>query len=182
MNLAKALQMIHAQFPDIPYNPNEEDMAMAVSMENKILAAIKKSDAPLITARDFVKHIPSAEIAEIKAAIRELRDAGRITTTKSGYKIPGQLAEEKAAKKDKPEPKPKKLGIPCLCGCGGMTKPGSFFIPGHDARTKGFVIKVNKGKMDASCLRTALDYGAVVVHKGIYAILPVADIKKLVRL
>ena len=33
----------------------------------------------------------------------------------------------------------------CWCGCGGDTKPGRHFLPGHDRRAESKVIKVEYG-------------------------------------
>ena len=37
----------------------------------------------------------------------------------------------------------KKPGV-CLCGCGGVTSPGRNYLPGHDARVKGYISRANK--------------------------------------
>ena len=52
-------------------------------------------------------------------------------------------AEKKAART--PDPKP------CECGCGTMAKPGSRYLPGHDAKHKSALIKDAKaGKKTAA--------------------------------
>ena len=40
----------------------------------------------------------------------------------------------------------------CLCGCGGALNKGRYFVQGHDARVKGWLIKVGRGEMDATTL------------------------------
>ena len=45
--------------------------------------------------------------------------------------------------------KPKVGGTPnCLCGCGHENKSGSRFQPGHDARVKGQITRVNENKAE----------------------------------
>lgn len=34
----------------------------------------------------------------------------------------------------------------CLCGCGGLTS--SRFVPGHDSRLRGWVLRVERGQID----------------------------------
>lgn len=52
---------------------------------------------------------------------------------------------EKLAKEPKePKAKAEKKMSPCKCGCGEMT--GGFFYPGHDARFKGWMLKIERGQ------------------------------------
>lgn len=54
------------------------------------------------------------------------------------------------------EPKAKKKsakGLPCLCGCGQPTITDSArFIPGHDAKLKGLLLKVERGELKKSAI------------------------------
>jgi hypothetical protein len=50
----------------------------------------------------------------------------------------GKIA--KAKKVSKVEVKPK----PCECGCKAMAKPGSRFLPGHDAKLKSRLLKASR--------------------------------------
>lgn len=61
-------------------------------------------------------------------------DVGAVSDT-PGTKAPSTKVR---AAKAPAEPKP------CKCGCGGRTK--SFFIPGHDARFKGWLLKIERGE------------------------------------
>lgn len=54
-----------------------------------------------------------------------------------------------SATKEKAEKAPAKPAIKCLDGCGMMTKPGRYFLPGHDARLKSKLIKLQEGNPDA---------------------------------
>ena len=43
----------------------------------------------------------------------------------------GEIAPPKASASKRP-------GV-CLCGCGGITSPGRNYLPGHDAKVKGYI-------------------------------------------
>jgi len=165
-------------------------MTATMSVSSRILNTIDRATSPLLSYKDFLKKMEDVGYNTLRSELKALRDSGIIETSDVGYRrvIPLDVKPGETIAKAKPgatikerKALPKKVGVPCLCGCGGITKPGSFFLMGHDARTKGYVIKANKGKMDVSVLRTALDYGAVIVHKGVYAMLAVADIRKIGR-
>lgn len=54
-----------------------------------------------------------------------------------------------ATKKEQAEKAPAKPAGPCLDLCGLMTKPGRNFLPGHDARLKSRLIKIQNGDPEA---------------------------------
>jgi len=54
-----------------------------------------------------------------------------------------------AAPKEKKEKKPKSTHD-CLCGCGNET--ASLYAPGHDARVKGILLKVERGDLEKSAI------------------------------
>lgn len=56
-------------------------------------------------------------------------------------------ATEKAAPAEKKPSRSKKGAVKCGCGCGQMTKPGSKFLQGHDARFHGRCRKLADGRM-----------------------------------
>lgn len=64
-------------------------------------------------------------------------------------------AADKAAK-PKAAPKEKKLAAThnCICGCG--TETGGKFAPGHDARAKGLLLKVERGDLKVADLHPEL--------------------------
>ena len=45
----------------------------------------------------------------------------------------------------------------CLCGCGEYAKPGSRFLPGHDARVKGQLSRATRAKTDEDYTGTGVD-------------------------
>ena len=79
------------------------------------------------------------------------KKAVKLTQTKTakgaaaGAPVPRKLsgAAAKAAAAPKKEKAPKVMKA-CTCGCGGQT--ASYFIPGHDARFKGWLLKIEKGE------------------------------------
>lgn len=86
--------------------------------------------------------------AKAEARARANKEAG--IGTKNGT---GKLAAAKAAKAPGTSGggKAPKQMKPCLCGCGEQT--ASYFCMGHDARFKGWMIKVEQGKMTLDELR-----------------------------
>lgn len=53
----------------------------------------------------------------------------------------------------------------CACGCGGQTL--SFFVPGHDARFKGWLKKIELGKMEPKDLPPAVQKHYTFTRRGI---------------
>ena len=49
----------------------------------------------------------------------------------------GKVLRTRQVKVDHPQ-------LPCLCGCGKLAKPRSNFLPGHDARVKGYISRALK--------------------------------------
>lgn len=78
----------------------------------------------------------------IKNAV--LKTEGAFKQDKDGFAV-----QAKATKKEPGAPREKKAdSIIHICPCcGQQTSNGSMFIPGHDARIKGLMSKVDKGKM-----------------------------------
>lgn len=70
--------------------------------------------------------------------------------------------EEKAAKP--PRVKAEKKVRPCACGCGGQTT--GFFVPGHDARFKGWLLKIERGTMEVKDLPPSVQKSYKWVQKG----------------
>lgn len=71
-------------------------------------------------------------------------------------------AEGKEAKT--PRVKKEKTVKPCRCGCGGQTT--AFFVPGHDARFKGWLMKVEKGEKKVAELPEAVQKGYKWIKRG----------------
>lgn len=78
--------------------------------------------------------------------------------------------EKRAAAKSAPKAKkarvakaPKGDNV-CTCGCKGKT--GGFFVPGHDARFKGQLLKVERGQLKPEDLKVGGDYKPSWVKSG----------------
>jgi len=96
------------------------------------------------------KGIPKSQILTGAAKIAAERKAERMA------KLAEKDPEAAAAMANLDSQKAKKTGMAkeakkqrsshnCLCGCGGETL--SLFAPGHDARVKGIILKVERGQM-----------------------------------
>jgi hypothetical protein len=73
----------------------------------------------------------------------KLRVAGKAAT--KAAKVPGNSAN--AARKANGKAVEKTVRA-CACGCGEETM--SYFVPGHDARYKGWIKRLADGRIDAS--------------------------------
>lgn len=99
------------------------------------------------------------DMAEVAQATTSKAVAPPVGATKTKAQLNSErLAQIRANKsKDKEVAKVKrekkvKDPSPCKCGCGQMT--GAFFIPGHDARFKGWLLKIEKGEKTKAELLT----------------------------
>jgi hypothetical protein len=52
----------------------------------------------------------------------------------------------------------------CLCGCGEETM--SYFVPGHDARFKGWMVKVERGEMEKGALPKPVQNAFKFIKRG----------------
>lgn len=96
--------------------------------------------------------INKARLEKLKASKAAAATAGKTAD------VPGVAAEKKV------RVKAEKTVKPCKCGCGGQTT--AFFVPGHDARFKGWLLKVEKGQMKVNELPEAVQKGYKWVKKG----------------
>lgn len=69
--------------------------------------------------------------------------ADRLAAAKASLKKAAAAAPVKGASKGKAKG-PAVRDKECVCGCGGAT--AGYFVPGHDARFKGLMLKVERGK------------------------------------
>lgn len=76
-------------------------------------------------------------------------------------KVAGTPSTAKVAREKK-----EKVVRPCKCGCGGQTT--AFFLPGHDARFKGWLLKIERGTMEVKDLPPSIqkEYKWVKHGKG----------------
>lgn len=67
-----------------------------------------------------------------------------IDKTKVGKLADAKASVKKAAGAKRTGPATNK----CKCGCGGVSR--GFFVPGHDARFKGLLLKIERGELELS--------------------------------
>lgn len=106
------------------------------------------ANAPVAPAKS-AKDLNKERLEKLKAA----KAAGATA------KAAGATGEPKA-KREKKVKEPK----PCKCGCGGQTT--AFFVPGHDARFKGWLLKVEKGATAVKDLPETVQKSYKWVKKG----------------
>jgi len=110
-----------------------------------------------------------SEVAEAPVALtNKEKNAARLQALKDAK---ARAKENKAAAppgEKKVRVKKEKTVKPCRCGCGGQTT--AFFVPGHDARFKGWLIKVEKGEKKVSDLPESVQKGYKWVKKGTGAV------------
>jgi hypothetical protein len=89
-----------------------------------------------IAAED--KKLAAKLASQIKKDVAQ--SGGKFSTDKDGYAVQVKTT----VKKEKKEKKAKPTHL-CPC-CNQKTNPGSFFLPGHDGRSHGILIKIKLGK------------------------------------
>ena len=102
----------------------------------------EKSVADLVAEYEAIEN-PSAEETSKFNRTKQLwvgRIKSRTAQLEEAKKNPNAVAEKKVS-----TAKAKTGGLPiCPCGCGEANKAGSRFRPGHDARVKGMISRVDK--------------------------------------
>ena len=89
--------------------------------------------------------------------LQKLKDAKERAKVAKAAGTDGKAAKAPRVKKEK-------TVKPCRCGCGGQTT--AFFVPGHDARFKGWLTKVEKGEKKVSELPEAVQKAYKWVKRG----------------
>lgn len=92
--------------------------------------------------------------APIPVAPKSTRDREKerkeAMAAKKAAKPPVKLSGAAAKAKANAKPKAEKTVRPCTCGCGEETS--AYFVPGHDARFKAWMVKIERGKMEVKDL------------------------------
>lgn len=129
-----------------PWDLNEEALARFRRMEGTELAA------NIASASKFGPDIEDSETEESNVASAAVTTA-KTAVQKNKDRIAGLKAAKaaKAAAPKAPRVAKSKEQSKCKCGCGGLT--GGNFVPGHDARFKGWLIKIAKGEMAVTDLK-----------------------------
>lgn len=102
-----------------------------------------------------------------KARLQALKDAkarkATAATTGDAVAAPGSTGPAKVKKER--APKAEKTVRACRCGCGGQTT--AYFVPGHDARWKGWMKKIEMGKKEPKELADGTKAMYKFVKRGI---------------
>lgn len=117
----------------------EEQVRLILQPKGTEMTAQTQSRAVSVpVAGKSTKDREQARRSSKDARVRANREAG-IGVSKAERKLAGAaLLASRAAK-----PKPERTVKPCACGCGEETT--AYFAPGHDARFKGWLLKIEKG-------------------------------------
>ncbi len=127
-----------------------------------------------ISPRSAVYRVSKAELEqETLSQVRSSKMASKFAGVPVAGKSNKQLNSERAARlaqkpkgearpltgaaakaKANAKPKAEKSVRPCGCGCGGETT--AYFVPGHDARFKGWLKRVGDGRMSLDDLQKAM--------------------------
>jgi hypothetical protein len=104
-------------------------------VQAKLAATAKGSNSSNSNSSNSNSSNSNSSKSSTKAAAADPEAAAAMTALDKG--------KDKAAGKKEP-PKPRRTHD-CLCGCGQETL--SLFAPGHDARVKGILLKVERGEL-----------------------------------
>lgn len=144
------------------------DEAKATVIETKLVAILKEAEEKGVDIKTAdVETNPAADGLADDPAVDAAHAPAKPTVLKPGAtkkKPPSVLGAERAsaisaidkAKQKKaggpaePKAKPMRKTHDCLCGCGQETL--SLFSPGHDARVKGIILKVERGDLDRNAI------------------------------
>lgn len=114
----------------------EMDMTRQMT-DNEVRIARSESEQEKTMADVSAAPVADKKTNAVRDKMKKLVDKGakaRATKKAKGERVPGEKKEKKA-----------KVMKPCTCGCGDQTP--SYFVPGHDARFKGWLLQVERGKM-----------------------------------
>lgn len=157
-NQAK-IEMANARIAAIRVDANTKSVDLTPG-DTKAMADIKAAAPKPKQGRAVPNRVTPDEMAQTKGAQLKAANAVRKASLAAKKEAapakpkPNNLAKLKAkqeARKANPELDATR---DCLCGCGLET--ASLFRPGHDARVKGILLKVERGELQADDLPEAL--------------------------
>lgn len=82
--------------------------------------------------------IPEPEAAEPVAEVKTSKKKQPKAVTEAGLAPLPRMAQSASKAERKPKPT-----ADCACGCGGQTR--GLWVPGHDARAKGWAMRIERG-------------------------------------
>ena len=132
------------------------ELLRVIKLEEEAMSEDKKTGATEGSAA------VASPIPEGGGTLKDQNKARRARLVDMNEEKAKKRTEEQAAKP--PRVKAEKKVRPCACGCGGQTT--GFFVPGHDARFKGWLLKVERGQMKVSDLPPMVQKSYKWVEKG----------------
>ncbi len=88
------------------------------------------------------KPVEKPRVASMSEFTSDEEEAARMAVASQPGARRGKNGKAKTAAK-----REKRTGQPCSCGC-GQTTGGGYFMPGHDSKFKGALLKVEKGEVE----------------------------------
>lgn len=136
---------------------NTEERIMAAEVAGAGTAAVKAGPAAVATAKPAVAAVAGA-VKAVKPAAAAQPVAATVSDnkTKNAERIAALKAKKVAAAPEKKSPveKKEKVKRQCSCGCDAMVT--GYFAQGHDARFKGWLLKIERGTMAVKDLPTRI--------------------------
>ena len=142
------------------YNSESEGQEQEMALPTAAAGAGPAAQPGTAKAKPAKAAAPAtAAVAQPTVSAQKLANKQRLDALKAKQQ---EKAAAKAEKKAK-EPKVKEVH-PCLCGCGAETTAS--FAQGHDARYKGWMIKVERGEMAVKDLPPVVQKANQFIKKG----------------
>lgn len=144
------------------YQEDPEDEASGRTIDISPRSACERvleselTQASEVRSSNMAKQFGSIPVAGKSVKERESDRKAKLATKPKGEARPltGAAAKAKASAR----PKVVKTVRKCACGCGDETM--SYFVPGHDARYKGWLKKIAAGTMEVKDLKKAVQDAA----------------------
>lgn len=160
-----------------PGSPLEvvEDRALTPEQHRRAEALAHRTDDTFIVQQPEENRMAETAVAEqpgpvaakpakkATAAVAQPTVSANKTANKARLEAIKAKAAEKAVVKAA-APKKEKTVRPCMCGCGEQVT--SYFAQGHDARFKGWMIKVERGTMAVKDLPPVVQKSNTFVKRG----------------
>jgi len=127
----------------------------------RVSAAELEQETLTTRSSTMAKQLATIPVAGKSSKEREQDRRDKLAAKPNGAAKPLYGAAAKAKANSGSRPKPVKTVRACGCGCGGETM--AYFVPGHDARYKGWLKKLASGELDQAGLKKLM--GAKVFGK-----------------
>lgn len=152
MTDAKADPKVAGLLARYAHQHKQLNIALAAGNTDKAEVAQKRIDALEAEAKAAKVELPVYDDAEPAAAPTPVTKAQKddAEAAKRAIAKAKEAKSKPAGEKKAPKEKKLKKTHNCLCGCGAETL--SLYAPGHDARVKGILLKVERGDLEKSAI------------------------------